>query len=189
MIGSMSKEDERESQVGKKIDDLLTDEERRKLLANLHRVLVWVGVKEPEECEIDRKALIFEMEKFHQTEKDLPPELHAEKSKIELHHLIWRLINEKEISEQEQQHIEELINLLEKKERQEEDTLREEKLTHGQAKQLFNETAGVIRALLDLKDLLKRKEHTDETRNLIQQKVGEAKRWNEFLDKVKKQES
>lgn len=55
-------------------------------------------MKEPEECEIDGKALICEMEKFHQTEKDLPPEIHAEKSKIELHHLIWRLINEKEIS-------------------------------------------------------------------------------------------
>jgi len=186
LIGSMSREDERKSQVGTKIDDLLTDEERRKLLANLHRVLVWVGVKEPEECEIDPKALISEMEKFHQTEKDLPPEFHVEKGKIELHHLIWRLINEKEISEQEQQQIMELIDLLEKKERQEEDILREEKLTFGQAEQIFHETAGVIRALLDLKDLLKKAEHTDETRSLIQRKVGEAKRWNEFLDKVKK---
>jgi hypothetical protein len=51
LMGSMSKDDARKSQVGDEIDDLLTDEERRKLLANLHRVLVWVGVKEPEECE------------------------------------------------------------------------------------------------------------------------------------------
>ena len=51
--------------------------------------------------------------------------------------------------------------------------------------QIFHETAGVIRALLDLKDLLKKAEHTDETRSLIHRKVGEAKRWNEFLDKVK----
>ncbi len=180
---------EKSSQVKNEIDDYLTEEERRKLLANLHRVLVWVGVKEPLECKIDRKDLICEMEKFHQTEKDLPPEINAAKGNIELHHLIWRLINEKEITEREQQQIEEMIDLLERKERQEEDVLREEKLTNKRAKQIFDETAGVIRTLLDLKDLLKRKPHTDETLDLIQRKVGQAKKWNEFLDNVEKEKS
>ncbi len=180
----MSQIEKNGSQDKNEIEDYLTEEERRKLLANLHRVLVWVGVKEPEECEINRKELICEMDKFHQTEEDLPPEIDAKKGNIELHHLIWRLINEKEITDREQQQIEEIIDILEKKERQEEDFLREEKLTHKQAKQIFNETAGVIRALMDLKDLRKRTHHTDETLNLIQRKIGQTKKWNEFLDKV-----
>jgi hypothetical protein len=141
------------------IEDYLTSEERKRLLASLHHTLVWVGVKEPQECEIDRDALVEEMEKYHQTERDLPPEVHADKSVVDLHHLIWRLINEKEITDQERVQIQEMIELLEKKERQEEEMLRDKQLTHEEGKELYNETAGVIRSLIDLKDLLKRGEH------------------------------
>jgi hypothetical protein len=171
------------------IDDYLTEEERRKLLASLHHLLVWVGVKEPEECKIDREALQSEMEKFHQTEKDLPPEIHPDKCTVDLHHLIWRLINEKEITDEERSQIEEMIDLLEKKEKAEEEVLLHERLTHAEARQIYNEAAGVLRSIIDLKDLLKTKEHTAEDKNLIKIKVEDAKRWNEFMDKVKKVEA
>jgi len=141
------------------IGDYLTAEERKRLLASLHHSLVWVGVKEPDKCQIDREALLEEMEKFHQTERDLPPEVHPDRSVVDLHNLIWRLINEKEITDQDRVQIQEMIELLEKKEHHEEEMLREERLTRKEAKSLFNETAGVIRALVDLKDLLKRGEH------------------------------
>lgn len=141
------------------IGDYLTSEERKRLLASLHRSLVWVGVKEPEECEIDRESLRAEMEKYHQAKGDLPPEVHADKSVVDLHHLIWRLINEKELTDQETIQVQEMIELLEKKEHQEEEMLREKQLTREEAKKLYNETAGVIRALIDLKDILKRGEH------------------------------
>ena len=137
----------------------LTEEERRKLLSSLHRVLVWVGVKEPEECRIERESLVKEMEKFHQTERDLPPEVHINNCKVDLHRLIWRLLNEKEITDTERVQIEEMIDLLEKKEKAEEEVLLHEKLTHAQARQIYNEAAGVLRAILDLKDLLKKREH------------------------------
>ena len=80
----------------------------------------------------------------------------------------------------------ELIDLLEKKEKQEEDLLKEGKLTHEQAKQLFIETAGVIRALMDLKDLQKSKMPSIKADDLIRRKVSETKKWNKFLDKLKK---
>ena len=124
------------------------------MLSSLHHVLVWVGVREPEGIEIDRFALRGEMEKFHQTEKDLPPEIHADRGIIDLHHLIWRLINEKEITDQEKLQIEEIIDLLGKKEKMDEDLLRDMQLSKKQARVLYNEAAGVIRALIDLKDLL-----------------------------------
>jgi hypothetical protein len=150
----MIEERSAEMNSGQEIDDYLTEEERRKLVASLHHVLVWVGAKEPEECSIDRDVLQTEMKKFHQTERDLPPEVHPDKCTVDLHHLIWRLINEKQITDTERAQIEEMIDLLEKKEKAEEDILLHGKLTHAEAGRVYNEAAGVIRSLIDLKDLL-----------------------------------
>ncbi len=141
------------------IGDYLTDVERRKLLANLHRTLVWVGVKEPEECIVDKEMMKEEMLKYGLTVRDLPPEVHPEKGTIDAHHLIWRLINENEITDKERLQIEELIDLLGKKEKQEEEILEHGKLTHNQAASLYNQTVSCLRALLDLKDILKKQEH------------------------------
>jgi hypothetical protein len=107
-------------------------------------------------------------------------------SEIDLRHIIWRLINENEITEQERQHIEELIDLLEKKEKMDEDLLREQKMTREQAKMLFEEASGVIRALLDLKDLRRKKESLGEVHEQIRHKVNGARRWNDFMEKIKK---
>jgi len=119
----------------------------------------------------------------------MPAEVHSSQGRIELHHLIWRLINELEITEQERLQIEELIDILQKKERIEEDALKEEMLTTKQAIQLHDEAAGIIRAILELKDLLKKKEHMssseDVTEELIRRKVSEAKRWNQLMDEIK----
>lgn len=182
------------AEIGKKdINDYLTEAERKKLLASLHHVLVWVGVKEPELMQIDGDVLKSEMEKFHQTEKDLPPEIHAGQGRIELHSLIWRLINEKEITEKERLQIAELIEILEKKEKIDEEDLKAAKLTQKRAIEIHDEAASIIRALLDLKDLLKRREHgiekEDAAEDLIRRKVNEAKRWNKFMDQIKKDES
>lgn len=178
-----------EKSLERNIGDYLTEEERRKLLSSLHRVLVWVGVKEPEECKIERDALHAELERFHQTEKDLPPEVQTNDCKIYLHRLIWRLINEKEITDKERMQIEEMIDLLEKKEKAEEEVLLHEKLTHSQAKQIYNEAAGVLRSIIDLKDVLKKRDHNAEDIDRIRVKVEDAKRWNDFMDKVKKIEA
>ncbi len=133
------------------------------------------------------------MEKFHQTEKDLPPEVHVEQGRVELHHLVWRLINEKKITEKERLQIAELIEILEKKEKIDEEYLKASKLTQKQAIELHDEAASIIRTLLDLKDLLNKREQCVETgdaaEDLIRQKVKEAKRWNNLLDKIKKDES
>jgi hypothetical protein len=140
--------------------EYLTEGERKKLLASLHRVLVWVGEKEPEQLQIDRAALEGEMDKHHQTARELPAEIHSDKGTVDLHELIWRLIQEKEITEEEVVQIEELIDLLEKKERADEEILRDEDLTEEEARRIYREAAGVIRALLDLRDLKADRERT-----------------------------
>ena len=68
-------------------------------------------------------------------------------------------------------------------------SLREMQLSEKQAEVLYNEAAGVIRTLIDLKDLLKKKEHSDETQGLIRRKVEDTKRWNKFMDSVEKGEA
>ncbi|HNX39856.1 MAG TPA: DUF5788 family protein [Methanothrix sp.] len=171
------------------IGDCLTEEERKKLVASLHHALVWVGVKEPEMLEIDKADLSVEMEKLHQTEKDLPPELHAELGKVELHRLIWRLINEKEITETERQQIAELIDILEKKKKMDEDYLSSRRLSQEQAVKLHDEAASIIRSILDLRDLLKGRGREDRSGlnrdEYIRRKVDDAKRWNNFMDELK----
>lgn len=183
---SEMKGEETKSHAGLK--DYLTDEERKKLVFSLHHALVWVGVKEPQELSVDKSDLSREIERFHQTESDLPPEVHLRQGMIELHRLIWRLINEKEISDRERIQIEEIIDVLQKKERLEEDALKDESLSIEKARELHDEAAGVIRSILDLKDLLKKRPAAlpdDATEELIRQRVNEAKRWNRLIEETK----
>ena len=121
--------------------------------------------------------------------KDLPPEVHLDKGTVELHRLIWRLINEKEITDEERIQIEELIDLLQKAEQKEEDILKGQRITQAQARRLYEETAGVIRALLTLKDLLKNKDRSDIKKEAGIEKVEDIRRWNKFIDQIEKNQS
>ncbi|HPE63850.1 MAG TPA: DUF5788 family protein [Methanothrix sp.] len=165
--------------------NLLTERERNQLLANLHRTLVWVGVQDPDKFEIDPDLLREEMEKIQIKPSDLPPEVHPAKGVIDLRHLIWRLIHERDLTEKEETEIKELIRLLKAKETRDEERLKEARLTREEAHRLFEETAAVIRTLMDLKEILERKEHkTDVGREVVKKKVNDVKRWNAFVDEM-----
>lgn len=169
-----------------KLGDLLTEQERNQLLANLHRTLIWVGVQDPYKLNIDADLLREEMEKDLIKPSDLPPEVHPVKGVLDLRHLIWRLIHEKKLSEKEETEVKELIKVLKAKEIREEERLKEERLTTEEAHQLYEETAAVIRTLMDLKEILERKEHkTDVGREVVKKKVNDVKRWNAFVDEMK----
>jgi hypothetical protein len=163
--------------------DLLTEHERNQLLANLHRTLIWVGVQDPDKLYIDADLLREEMEKDLIKPSDLPPEVHPITGVVDLRHLIWRLIHEKDLTEMEETQIKELIKVLKAKEAHDEERLKEARLTREEAHQLFEETAAVIRTLMDLKEILERKEHkTDLGREVVKKKVNDVKRWNAFVD-------
>ena len=165
--------------------DLLTERERDQLLANLHRTLVWVGVQDPDKFEIDPDLLRQEMEKIQIKTSDLPPEVHPAKGVIDLRHLIWRLIHERDLTEKEEVEIKELIRLLKEKETRDEEKLKEARLTREEAHRLYEETAAVIRTLMDLKEILEKKEQkTDVGREVVKKKVNDVKRWNAFVDEM-----
>ncbi|MFZ3167677.1 MAG: DUF5788 family protein [Candidatus Methanoperedens sp.] len=143
------------------LDDYISQEEREHLLNGLHRYLIWVGEKVPEEVEINGEN-------------------------IKLHELIWRCIHNKELSEQEKDRLLELVTLLETKAKYDEEILLREDITKEEAKKLYNEIASFIRAIMDLKECeagkIKLKEPSDD----IKQKVDDARRWVGFLKNVGK---
>lgn len=144
-----------------RLDDYISLEEREHLLNGLHRYLIWVGEKVPDEVMVNGKN-------------------------IKLHELIWRCIHNKEISEEEKARLLELVNLLETKAKHDEEVLSKTLLTREEAKRLYNEIASLIRAIMDLRDCeagrIKIKKGKDE----IKQKVDDARRWIGFLKDVGK---
>ena len=143
------------------LDDYISQEEREHLLNGLHRYLIWVGERVPEEVEINGEN-------------------------IKLHELIWRCIHNKELSEQEKDRLVELVTFLETKAKYDEEVLLREDITKEEAKKLYNEIASFIRAIMDLKECeagkIKLKEPSDD----IKQKVDDARRWIGFLKNVGK---
>lgn len=141
------------------LDDYISPEEREHFLSGLHRYLVWVGEKIPEEVEVNGK-------------------------KIKLHELIWRCIHKKHLTEQEKKRIMELVRILETKERHDEDALRKARLTHDEAKRLYDESASLIRAIIDLRECEEGRFKLKESREEMKRKIEDARRWIGFLKNV-----
>ncbi len=140
-------------------DLLITDWERKKLLAALHTRLFWVGEKIPYFVELDGK-------------------------KCKLHDRVWELINKETISQDEKQEIEECIQLLKNKERIDEFELETKEMTREEAKELFDGTAGLLRAIMDLREI----EEGISTQNekafhemFSEKRTEEIRRWLNFL--------
>jgi uncharacterized protein (DUF2267 family) len=143
------------------LDEYISPEEREHLLNGLHRYLIWVGEKVPEEVQVNGEN-------------------------IKLHELIWRCIHKKEHSEQEKDHFMELVTLLENKAKHDEEILLRDELTKEEAKRLYNEIASFIRAIMDLKECEAGKVKLKEPNDEIKQKIDDARRWIGFLKNVGK---
>jgi hypothetical protein len=174
--------------ISKDIGAYLSEEERKCLLSDLHMAFAWVGVKVPESIKVDRDVLEKEMAEHGLTEKDQPPEVHIEKGTFDLNELIWTLINKKDLTEKDRAEIEELIHVIESKERCDENQLKKMNLTHGEAKQIHEETTGIIRAILDLKDLLKNRDKSEIQEEMIRKKVEDTRKWQAFMKQIKEKE-
>jgi hypothetical protein len=143
------------------IDNLISEKDRKHFLFGLQRYLVWVGEPIPDEITIDGKT-------------------------IQLHNIIWKLINEDSLTEPERQWVHDLIHLLEHKEEVDEERLEKSNLTHEQAKRLFEEAAGLLRAIMDLKDLEDGKiKHHDFDIVSTKDRVKDARQWVKYVKKIK----
>ncbi|MEA1944583.1 MAG: DUF5788 family protein [Euryarchaeota archaeon] len=140
--------------------ETLSAHERDSLLHRLHRYLVWVGAEIPDVCEIDG-------------------------TKIPLRELVWRLISKRQLTEEETAGIESLIHVLEKKEAHDEVAIAEANITREEARNLYKEASGLLRAIMDLKKI----EHgmypdKDIRRKEMRKKIRDAHSLLKFVDEV-----
>jgi len=139
----------------------LSPVERDRLLHRLHGYLVWVGA-------------------------EIPPVFEINGMQIPLHELVWRLINKKELTDDEIAGIESLICGLEKKESCDEAAIAKADITEEEANNLYKEASGLLRAIMDLKDLGQGAypDDYDLRRKAAQKKVRDAHVLLKLVDKL-----
>lgn len=145
-------------------ENYINDEERRQLLSALHCRLFWVGQHIPDYVEFEGHI-------------------------YPLHNYVWELIQKDELSPAEKLRIDKCIEILSAKEKKDEKELEQKSLTSEEARKLYHETAGLLRAITDLKEIESGalKENTRRFQEqFINQRIKDAKLWIEFLKKVTK---
>ena len=140
----------------------LTDEERYRILTRLHSTLSWVGVRIPEELNLDGE-------------------------RVELRDLVDRFVFDDEIDDEERAEVLVLIDRLEDKAEILEEALEEEDLTLEEAENILKRAIGVIRAIDELKHLEDEDEWEDRHRELME-RVDDANRWRDFTKRVYKKD-
>lgn len=143
------------------MDDILSRDERHHMLFELHRYLAWVG--EP-----------------------LPETITIEGQEIKLHDLIWKLIQKGTLTQPERGCVKWLIGRLEQREKKDEETLETGILTRGEAEYLHDEAAGLLRAIMDLRDLEDGSIKQADFKKLnITDRVEDARRWVKYMKKIR----
>lgn len=148
----------------KKPEEYITEEERKELLSALHCRLFWVGQQIPDHIEFDGKN-------------------------YPLHNYVWELIQKDKLTEEDKSRIDKCIEKISAKEKKDERDLEEKPLTHENAQALYHETAGLLRAIVDLKEiedgtLKEDTKHFQE--KFASQRIKDAKLWLEFIKKAYK---
>ena len=155
---SRMKED---SRVNKKesSEEYITEDERKQLLSALHCRLFWVGQHIPDYVE-------FEGETYP------------------LHNYVWELIQKDKLTESEKSGIDKCIEIISAKEKEDEKELVENPLSPEEAKKLYQETAGLLRAITDMKEI-ESGAFQEDTKHFQEkfanQRVRDAKLWLEFI--------
>jgi hypothetical protein len=136
----------------------LTDEERQRILTRLHRTLSWVGVRIPDECEIDGE-------------------------RVQLRKVVDRFVFDDYIDDEEREEARQLIDKLEDKFEILEEELKVEDMTLEEAEEILKRAIGVLRAIDELSNLDDKDEWENQHRAVMEE-VDDAKRWRDFTNRV-----
>jgi hypothetical protein len=145
-------------------EEYITEDERKQLLSALHSRLFWVGQFIPDFIELEGET-------------------------YPLHNYVWELMQKDKLTEDEKSRIEKYIEIISVKEKEDEKELEEKSLTPEEAKNLYHETAGLLRAVTDLKEIENGtlQEDTKHFQEMFaNQRFKDAKIWIEFLKNVSK---
>jgi len=142
----------------------ITDEERKQLLSALHCRLFWVGQYIPDYVDFQGET-------------------------YPLHNYVWELIQKDKLTEVERSRIDKYIEIISAKEKKDEKELEEKPLTPEDARSLYHETAGLLRAIMDLKEIEDGtlRENTKRFQEqFVNQRLKDARLWLEFIKKISK---
>ncbi|MDQ1253366.1 MAG: hypothetical protein QG646_2533 [Euryarchaeota archaeon] len=145
-------------------EEYISEDERKQLLSALHCRLFWVGQYIPDHVELEGET-------------------------YPLHDYVWELIQKDKLTEIEKSRIDKCIEIISAKEMADEKELEEKSLTREEAKNLYHETAGLLRAITDLKEIETGtfQENTKRFQEMFaNQRIKNAKIWLEFLKNVSK---
>jgi hypothetical protein len=139
-------------------------EERNKFLWSLRSDFAWAGKKIPESVEVDGQE-------------------------YRLRDLIRELKEKESLSSSETARIRALIPELKERAKVDEELLEIEELTKTEAEELYEEATGLLRAAIELKDILEGKGgdgSADEFKKMLKtQKLVDEKRWHELIKSLK----
>jgi hypothetical protein len=139
----------------------LTRQEREKLLYKLNRLFIFIG------CEI-------------------PTKIEVEGETIPLHELVWKIITSKEsLRSEELAAVDRLYHDIEKRIREEELKIKSADITKTEARELYVETCGLIRAAMELRDVEKSGLLHDFSVQVIPEMIESQKNWLEYLKKIR----
>jgi len=137
----------------------ITPEERKILELRLHRMLVWVGVMTPFEFELGGK-------------------------KLPLHEIVWDLLAKECLSEEEKEDVRKLIWVLSRHEKADEEVLHNNDITIEEARKVFREAAGLLRAIMSLKSMVGSKNRCTTRHTASRRRLEDAKNWLAFLKQI-----
>lgn len=137
---------------------LLTGEDRAKMIARIHSLVYWVGMLIPE----------------HEVLGD---------SEIDLREIVYNLTNKEKLTRDDITQVNELISRLKAKERELEKRLAHDPMTLNSAKELLEETCGLLRAIDELRSVETPEKAEFRKKDLLS-RVEDAKRWQRFVESI-----
>ena len=142
-------------------DGIFTTDERKKILNRLESAFNWLGASIPKEIELDGE-------------------------KYKLRDEIEKLILKDRLSDSENEKIEKLITSLEKQEKSLTNIVKKGSITDDEALELSNKICGILRAVHELRDLMKKAPKTKvfDAKQELMENINDKKRWIKYLKKI-----
>jgi hypothetical protein len=101
-----------------------------------------------------------------------------------LHTVVWELLNKEKLDNEDRKFIDKCILYIKEKAKEDELELATGQITQEEAKKLFDETAGLLRTVMDLRDIeegVAREKEKEFLEIFTRERVAEARRWMNFL--------
>jgi Family of unknown function (DUF5788) len=139
--------------------NLLSIEERAKMISRIHSLVYWVGMLIPERALLDG-------------------------SEIDLREVVYNLTTKEKLTVEDVQEANDLIAHLKVRERELETQLSHDQMTRDAAKGILEEICGLLRAIDELRSA-ESVEKAEFKKEALMSRVEDAKRWQKFVESIK----